>query len=125
MRRRTLRKGRYLKALTRKEMDPVRRNSNNKTQTILDYVATKNLGIDKVSPDETAEFNKLMKPYRGLKKYVFVFREDELKNALNNNYDLDKHRKRLEKLLKKEEIVKQLRKTKKGPRYIRPKRYYY
>lgn len=126
---RRLRKGRAFKSLTKKEqqkrIDSTNkynlqwRSTNNNIQAILNYIHKKKRDIDGVSAIEKADFNTLMKPYRrtGLKKYMFVIPEDELKNALTNKYDLEKNRRRLEKSLKKAEHLK---KTRKRPRYIRP-----
>ena len=129
MNTRRVRRGHAFKSLTKKERQKMTdsdiaynrrwRSSNNNVQAILNYIHKKKYDIDGVSAVEKADFNKLMKPYRGtgLKKYIFVIPEDELNNALTNKYDLEKNRRRLEKSLKKAE---HLNKTRKKPRYIRP-----
>ena len=64
----------------------------------------------------TQEFNKLMKPYRRIKKYIFVVPEDKLHDVLNHEYDLDKNIPKLEILLKKAQDKRDARKS---PKYIR------
>ena len=87
-------------------------NSSNKShQKILDYINEKTRTGD-VTSAETNEFNRLMKSYPDIKKYIFVIPENKLKSVLNHDYDLKKHKPQLEKLLKKKESRKQ--------RYIPP-----
>lgn len=129
---RRIRKGRIFNESSRKDKQKLidsnneynlRWHSNNKnSQTILNYINKKKHDIDGVSAGETIEFNRLIKQYRGFKKYIFVIPEFELKSVLNHTYDLEKHKQLLERLLKKEDRIRQLRKTKKKPRYIRPRK---
>ena len=95
-------------------------HSKNRThQAILSYINSYKYDIDGIYTMPTQEFNKLMKPYRRIKKYIFVVPEDKLHDVLNHEYDLDKNIPKLEILLKKAQdkrtarhLEKLLRKTK-------------
>mgnify|MGYP006925716302 CR=1 FL=1 len=67
-------------------------HSKNRThQAILSYIHSYKYDIDGIYTMTKPEFNKLMKPYRRIKKYIFVVPEDKLHDVLNHEYDLDKN----------------------------------
>ena len=94
-------------------------HSKNRThQAILSYIHSYKYDIDGIYTMTKPEFNKLMKPYRRIKKYIFVVPEDKLHDVLNHEYDLDKNIPKLELLLKKAEDKRAARKSSKYTRRI-------
>ena len=94
-------------------------HSKNRThQAILSYINSYKYDIDGIYTMPTQEFNKLMKPYSRIKKYIFVVPEDKLHDVLNHEYDLDKNIPKLELLLKKAEDKRAASKSSKYMRRI-------
>ena len=57
-------------------------HSKNRThQAILSYIHSYKYDIDGIYTMTKPEFNKLMKPYRRIKKYIFVVPEDKLNDV--------------------------------------------
>jgi len=80
----------------------------NDKQWILKYIELYNNEYDRgeITREEKNKFNKLMKPYRKYKKYIFTLPKSDVKAILNHKYDLKKNKDKMKTKLSKKETQK-------------------
>ena len=80
----------------------------NDKQWILKYIELYNNEYDRgeITSEEKNKFNKLMKPYRKYKKYIFTLPKSDVKAILNHKYDLKTNKEKMKSKLHQNETRK-------------------